>query len=89
MHHHFQAHRGANVSLNDENTRAAIVAVGDQVASLFSHFLSGPDASWDSFTYGASEFYLERLKIGLDQLSMCVEAEMITRQVVQPTELGV
>lgn len=75
------------MSPNDENTRAVIHAVSDQVATLFSHFFNG--GTWENFTYGQSEFYLERLKIGLDQLSMSVEAELLMRHQVEPTDLGV
>lgn len=76
------------MSPNDENTRATVNAVADQVASLFSHF-TRPDASWENFTFAASELYLERLKLGLAQLSMCVQAELHRRIIEAPTELGV
>lgn len=76
------------MSPNDENTRATIHAVSDQAASLFSHFFT-EGGTWENFTYGQSDLYLERLKLGLDQLSMCVQAELHRRILETPTELGV
>jgi hypothetical protein len=77
------------VSPNDENTHATANAVSDQVATLFSHFLGNPHASWENFPQAASELYLERLKLGLTQLAMCVQSELHRRILVEPIELGV
>lgn len=76
------------MSPNDENTRATVMAVSDQVDSLISHFQRA-DASWDDFTFAASELYLERLKLGLNQLAMCIQAELHRRIIEVPTELGI
>lgn len=73
------------MTLNDENSRASVTRAHDQVSTFFSHF-SRPDATWESF--GKADTYVEFLKLHLTELLHCVEAELQTRNTVEPTEFG-
>lgn len=73
------------MSHNDENTRASVTRAHDQVSTFFAHF-SKPDATWDDF--GKADTYVEFLKLHLDSLLHCVEAELQSRNAVEPIEYG-
>lgn len=73
------------MSLNDENTRAAVRGSADQLGTLFAHFCK-PDSSWQTFQ--KTDSYLEFLKLRLEELLHCVEGELQTRNAVEPTEYG-
>lgn len=73
------------MSINDENTRASVRSSHDQVSTFFAHF-SKPDATWDDF--GKADTYVEFLKLHLAELIHCVEAELQSRNAVEPTDFG-
>lgn len=64
---------GNNVTLNDDNTRAAVRAAHDRVASFLVHFFN-PEATWE--TFGKKEIFVEYLKTDLITLAQCVSNEV-------------
>lgn len=70
---------------NDETTRAVLLNIDDALSTILRKF-EPKGSSWVDVPVG--DGYLERLKLGVDQLSLCIQTELTRRNAVEPTDLG-